>query len=198
MSLVFTVKRSRNLGNMVESLKVKWDNALAAYSADIIIAMQLEIETPKWGKFESMRWLPSAYVSPSVDDIVESGTLRDSFFVNVLEGRYGSSYEVKSSANYVNAIRFGYMSKRSEYSKAKDDNFMEREIPGRDFVRSALTAFPIQPYLKAWKAGGAGSISGTGLNFKSISSADLKRAPIDLDANASVYENDLSLLYEDY
>lgn len=156
MNIQFKIQRSRNRGNMLLREKVEWDNRLAQYASDIIFAMQVEIETPKWDRGgEAMRWSGTTYyVSEAVDDIVDSGELRDSFFINVVENRTGTSYEIGSSKKDVNAIRFGYASKRSKLSRAKDTSkFESRWIEGRDFVRSALQLYP--PRLM-----GAGDIRG--------------------------------------
>jgi hypothetical protein len=184
MSIVFEVKRSRNLGNMTLRRKVEWDNRLAQYASDIILVMQVEIETPKWFRGgDAYRWGGGGRVfSPAVDDIVDSGELRDSFSIVSTENRTGTSYNIVSSKADINAIRFGYMSKRSPYSKAKPTTkFVSRQIQGRDFVRSALVAYPPQKILQ-----GAGSIRGSALGATNLSTA-----PVDINSAYAAYDDDI-------
>jgi hypothetical protein len=185
MSIVFTVKRRRNLPNMAASQKLEWDDRLAAYSENIILAMQVEIETPKWFRGgPAMRWGSGGLQSsPAVDDLVDTGGLRDSFSVVVAPARYGTSFEVVSSNAEINLIRFGYMSKRSAASKAKPKTkFHSRWIEGRDFVRSALEAYPPKYILKR-----AGRLEGTKLGRTFSATAPASRNSLYAAYDADIF-----------
>lgn len=202
MPIQFTIQRSRNLKIIAQSIRDGWDSRLAEYAFGIVLAMQVEIESDKWFRGgEAMRWGRDGVMrfSGEVDDIVDTGDLRDSFYVSPVVGRTGTSYEVISNDPGVNEIRFGYMSRRSRYSKAKEKTkFYSRQIEGRDFVRSAIELYPPGKILQ-----GAGSIRGLQAGtYDSISnrlvttnlrpgSTLLQTAPAPINPNYAAYNTDI-------
>jgi hypothetical protein len=180
MTIVLQISRTRDFfSRPTAAIKAKYDNVLAGYSLEIQARMKAEIAADKWNMgvdpetqkpFQTLRWAGGVRLAGQVRDIIDSGNLYSSFYGTVNEKREGSEYTVGNSADYVDAIRFGYISQRSAYSKAKG-RFRPRYVEGRDFVAAAFRSLPFKPYLAAAGAQKAN------VNFGRVSAGSTPTAP---------------------
>lgn len=153
---IIGVKVGRKIGRFVDIQKIKYENALSAYAYTVVNNIQEEISTPKWDVgLTSTRWAQGRNVVGPIRDIVDSGELRDSIYIAEDKARNIYTFKIGSTSPYIEAIRFGYMSKRSRFSPVTGP-FKSRKIAGRDFVTSAFNRTePLQQFLRGYGVGGA-------------------------------------------
>jgi hypothetical protein len=152
--LVLEIKRNRDLfKKFADFQKVRADNIILAYAEQATALMQSEISSSIWPVgFESARWAGGYSEAGPIRDIVDSGTLRDSFMINFSDSRSSSRMEIVNTSGYASAVRFGYATQRSPYSPVKDSvPFTSRTMPGRDFVATTLAIFPFSAFVASYK-----------------------------------------------